>query len=205
MKYTIADKLDRVNACGAARDWVGGYSSEAKAWKECKRPDWMLWLVGSCAMKTGFSREATDKPCPERSYFARAGAAAMSVYIDVLADNCELKPEDEKLVRILSTRLGDAGQGKWRKVPTSEFAFDHLPPALHALCCSAEDLLNCPAVERGSFIDDLSGDLSGCFERCYEGDELMEATAEEVCNEIRRVCERPSLEWIAKNLRRAAK
>ena len=44
-KRTVADMLPR-DACDKAKDWARGYTSAAKAWAECQRGDWMLWLCG---------------------------------------------------------------------------------------------------------------------------------------------------------------
>jgi hypothetical protein len=33
------------NACSEARLWLGRRRSAPKAWKECRRGDWMLWLL----------------------------------------------------------------------------------------------------------------------------------------------------------------
>ena len=35
--------LERLGACGEAREWVGDRTLE-QAWAECESPDWMLWL-----------------------------------------------------------------------------------------------------------------------------------------------------------------
>jgi hypothetical protein len=40
---TFRHYLVRVEACFAARDWVGDRSPR-EAWEVCERPDWMLWL-----------------------------------------------------------------------------------------------------------------------------------------------------------------
>ncbi len=32
--------------CREAMQWAKSYSSAQQAWAECKRGDWMLWLVG---------------------------------------------------------------------------------------------------------------------------------------------------------------
>ena len=39
-------KLVAMNACEDAVAWAAGQPSLAVAWKECKRGDWMLWLIG---------------------------------------------------------------------------------------------------------------------------------------------------------------
>ncbi len=33
------------DACDEAKDWLGGRRSAPKAWKDCDRGDWMLWLL----------------------------------------------------------------------------------------------------------------------------------------------------------------
>jgi len=43
--------LKRMDACADALEWCKGYESLDKAWAECKRGDWMLWLLGSLSGK----------------------------------------------------------------------------------------------------------------------------------------------------------
>lgn len=38
------DKLEKLKACNSAIDWVGD-KTVTQAWKDCKRGDWMLWLI----------------------------------------------------------------------------------------------------------------------------------------------------------------
>ena len=38
--------LRGMRACTDALEWCEGYKSLAEAWDECKRGDWMLWLLG---------------------------------------------------------------------------------------------------------------------------------------------------------------
>ena len=46
-KQTVADRIRHLLPCGDALEWAENYSSPAKAWRECERGDWMLWLLGS--------------------------------------------------------------------------------------------------------------------------------------------------------------
>jgi hypothetical protein len=41
----FAEKLKELNACSDAIAWATG-KSLTKAWQECHRPDWMMWLLG---------------------------------------------------------------------------------------------------------------------------------------------------------------
>lgn len=41
---TFSDYLIRQRACENARVWVGNKTAE-QAWRECRRVDWMLWLL----------------------------------------------------------------------------------------------------------------------------------------------------------------
>ncbi len=43
MKFS--DKLNNMNACSEAVEWVGRRGIKT-AWRDCKRGDWMLWLAG---------------------------------------------------------------------------------------------------------------------------------------------------------------
>jgi hypothetical protein len=42
----VADRLRRLGACDDALEWAAAYASPKKAWAECPRGDWMLWLLG---------------------------------------------------------------------------------------------------------------------------------------------------------------
>ena len=39
------DKLEKLNACSDARDWVCTQKNPTEAWQNCERGDWMLWLA----------------------------------------------------------------------------------------------------------------------------------------------------------------
>ena len=43
MKFT--EKLESMHACSEAVEWVA-HRGIVKAWRECPRGDWMLWLAG---------------------------------------------------------------------------------------------------------------------------------------------------------------
>ena len=43
---TFKEKLEKLNACKSAIEWVGDRDIKT-AWAECKRGDWMLWLVNA--------------------------------------------------------------------------------------------------------------------------------------------------------------
>lgn len=49
---TFHAKLKNLNACGASLEWVGKRSI-ARAYRECERGDWMMWL----ATKVGVDRK----------------------------------------------------------------------------------------------------------------------------------------------------
>lgn len=42
---TVADRIAYLRPCRAARKWARGYTSPAKAWRECEEGSWMLWLL----------------------------------------------------------------------------------------------------------------------------------------------------------------
>ena len=46
MKDDWIKALVRLNACSDAVEWAGGFDTPEKAWQECQRGDWMLWLLG---------------------------------------------------------------------------------------------------------------------------------------------------------------
>ncbi len=43
MKFS--EKLNEMDACSEAVEWVGKRGVKT-AWRDCKRGDWMLWLAG---------------------------------------------------------------------------------------------------------------------------------------------------------------
>jgi hypothetical protein len=42
----LVEKIKHLHPCSKACEWLSKYTSPAKAWGECKRGDWMLWLLG---------------------------------------------------------------------------------------------------------------------------------------------------------------
>ena len=49
----LSNRLEELNACPEAREWVGDKSLK-KAWEKCKRGDWMLWYYFK---EAGFTKE----------------------------------------------------------------------------------------------------------------------------------------------------
>jgi hypothetical protein len=49
MNPQIIDKLNRLNACSEAVSWLKTQVSPSVAWRNCKRGDHMLWLLGKQA------------------------------------------------------------------------------------------------------------------------------------------------------------
>ena len=49
----LSNRLEELNACPEAREWVGDKSLK-KAWKKCERGDWMLWYYFK---ELGFTKE----------------------------------------------------------------------------------------------------------------------------------------------------
>ena len=49
----VKEKLIEMNACEEAVVWVGRRGLK-KAWAECERADWMLWLCGKMVDKPGW-------------------------------------------------------------------------------------------------------------------------------------------------------
>lgn len=45
-KLTISEFLAGLGACCEARQWAEQFRDPQTAWNECKRGDWMLWLLG---------------------------------------------------------------------------------------------------------------------------------------------------------------
>ena len=49
----LNNRLEELNACSEAREWVGDKSLK-KAWEKCERGDWMLWYYFK---EAGFTKE----------------------------------------------------------------------------------------------------------------------------------------------------
>jgi len=49
----LKEKLIKINSCSEAVKWIGGRGLQ-KAWTECNRADWMLWLCGKMVDKPGW-------------------------------------------------------------------------------------------------------------------------------------------------------
>ena len=55
---TFANRLEKIGACSEAVEWLGR-RGPTKAWRECERADWILWLFGRMLGKPGWpSRKA---------------------------------------------------------------------------------------------------------------------------------------------------
>ena len=48
-KTTVADRIAHLDPCMEAIKWARGYTSPSKAWRECRRGDWMLFYAGKCS------------------------------------------------------------------------------------------------------------------------------------------------------------
>ena len=42
---TVADMIAHLNPCRESQRWASRYTSKEKAWRECPRADWMVWLI----------------------------------------------------------------------------------------------------------------------------------------------------------------
>ena len=50
---TVADRIKHLHPCADAMTWAAGYTSAAKAWRECPDGSWMLWLLGMLSGPVG--------------------------------------------------------------------------------------------------------------------------------------------------------
>lgn len=46
MKRQIMEMVARMGACGDGLEWLEYQRSPMQAWRDCRRADWMLWLLG---------------------------------------------------------------------------------------------------------------------------------------------------------------
>lgn len=54
---SLARRLADMGACDDATAWAINYSDAVTAWAECRRGDWMLWLVARCRPSQPWSDE----------------------------------------------------------------------------------------------------------------------------------------------------
>ena len=56
---TLADEISHLSPCLPAVEWLSGYQSnqEKLAWQECKRGDWMVWMIGKKVTSPPWSEE----------------------------------------------------------------------------------------------------------------------------------------------------
>ena len=180
-KTKLKVALNDLDACPPAIRWVNG-KTPAKAWRECKHPDWLLWVIAHLAWGN--------------SYYHRGLCAAISVCIDILHDddrvvsdwNWLVEREDAyEYVLKLSTWLDTKGQGKklGRSVTkaSSQFLINNYRLPMQTLVSIGTDLLD----------NYLSFDTPDVFS---DLDELPPSMRAEMCREIRRVVERPSFEEV---------
>jgi hypothetical protein len=53
---TVIRKLQKLNACQSALDWLAQQQTVEQAWRDCKDPQWMLWLLGRLSGKPGSAK-----------------------------------------------------------------------------------------------------------------------------------------------------
>ena len=68
----LATILSRIDACAEAREWAKSQPDLQTAWRECKRSDWMIWLI---------ARTTLDQDDPRLRPMACDFAEAALVYV----------------------------------------------------------------------------------------------------------------------------
>ena len=199
VKYAIVSCLDRLRACDPAIDWVRRLPvpcSVEMAWARCHRPDWLLWLIGVLA-KT-------------EPYYNRAGAAAIAACIDIALEN-GLDNDDAHTralaldVSVLLDRLGQTGRSVSidtasvlleRRVGALPEIIDELVgPGIYVLCPKIGWSIDAKSgVDRNYYITHCGTMLDNMFKS-------KRSLARKMADEIRRVCERPTLEELGKATR----
>jgi hypothetical protein len=53
MNEKVVKWLEGLHACPEAVEWVAKQTTTKQAWQDCKRGDWMLWLLGKLSGKPG--------------------------------------------------------------------------------------------------------------------------------------------------------
>ena len=46
-KNKLVNILENLDACDDSLEWLSGVNSLQQAWDECKRGDWMLWILAN--------------------------------------------------------------------------------------------------------------------------------------------------------------
>lgn len=54
---SLKEQLEEIGACPEAIIWTSQFTNLQKAWDQCKRGDWMLWLLGRCENSLPWTEE----------------------------------------------------------------------------------------------------------------------------------------------------
>ena len=53
MNPKYVHQLNSLNACSGAAKWFAKQETPTQAWRDCTRPDWLLWIAGRLSGKPG--------------------------------------------------------------------------------------------------------------------------------------------------------
>ena len=59
MNEKYLTQLKQLNACWDAVEWFVEQKTPAQAWRDCTRPDWLLWYAGRVSGNTGSDAQET--------------------------------------------------------------------------------------------------------------------------------------------------
>jgi len=117
----VDEGLVRMDACQDAREWVeeNQYTSFTRIWRNCARPDWMLWVIPRISEKEGGSLR-----------FRRAVVMVLKALIKQDSWNRRLTKPTEEVMRALlqpsKQRIERANRALSRYAETYDGSSDHL-------------------------------------------------------------------------------
>lgn len=90
---TLNKQIAHFNPCSEAADWLADRTDAVKAWRECERGDWMLWLLGKQITSPPWSEDrkpllacALDCALTVQHLWPREKAAEMTQAVKTLRD-----------------------------------------------------------------------------------------------------------------------
>jgi hypothetical protein len=123
MNKRVIEYLKSVGACGDAIAWTRKQLTLARAWKVCKRGDWMLWLLGRDAGEPGSEKR---KPL----VLAACECARLSLkYVKA--------GEERPRIAIETAEKWTRGEATIEEVRKADFAYADFAYAAYAASASA--------------------------------------------------------------------
>ena len=118
-KSTIA-KLNSMNACSEAVDWLQTKLTFEQAWADCERGDWMLWLLGKLSGALPDCAGVAMTTIRTPIYFISTSLSAGSLCVLFARDNSRVMPYTPGLLsahRLFVSLLKETNDRKWTLEP----------------------------------------------------------------------------------------